>query len=62
MSQSLVKQHPASVTLFPNGEMYEGEHESFYPHGGAGLIAKIRRVGDTVKTIPSQKMGAALTD
>lgn len=60
MSQSLVKQHPAAITLFPNGEMYEGEHESFYPHGGAGLLAKIRKTGDTVKTIPNQRMGALL--
>ena len=60
MSQSLVKQHPASITLFPNGEMYEGEHESFYPHGGMGLLAKIRKTGNSVKTIPNNHMGALL--
>jgi len=60
MSQSLVKMHPAAVTLFPNGDMYEGEHPSFYPHGGVGLIAKIRKVGNSVKTIPNQRMGALL--
>jgi len=58
--QSLVKQYPAAVTLFPNGDMYAGEHESFYPHGGAGLLAKIRTTGNVTKTIPNQHMGALL--
>jgi len=60
MSQSLVKQHPAAVTLFPNGDMYAGEHDRFYPHNGEGLIAKVRTVGSKSKTIPTQKMGALL--
>ena len=60
MPQSMFKEHPAAITLFPNGDMYEGEHESFYPHGNSSLLAKIRKTGDTVKTIPNQKMGALL--
>ncbi len=60
MTQSLVKNNPASVTIFPNGDMYEGEHPNFYPHNGAGLLAKVRKVGTSVKTVPNQNMGALL--
>lgn len=56
MSQQLAN---ASITMFPNGEIFEGQHEKNYP-GGAKLLAKVHKVGDSVKTVPNQQLGSLL--
>lgn len=50
---------PASITMFPNGEIFEGQHEKNYP-GGAKLLAKVHKQGQSVKTIPNNELGGLL--